>query len=187
MKLCVREMKLEETHIVINYFRQPTAEHLEIMGVDPSRLPDQARWRDFYVHEYSRPIEQRRTLVVLWQLDASPIGFSVADKIIYGQEAYMHLHIVSPEQRNAGRGTTCVRETVKIYFAALKLQRLFCEPNAFNIAPNRTLQSVGFKYVKTHNTVPGPINYHQAVTRWAMTKSPKGGSGCLTPPAELGR
>jgi hypothetical protein len=69
MKLCVREMKLEETHIVINYFLQSSAEHLETMGVDPSRLPDQARWRDFYAREYSRPIEQRRTLLVLWQLD----------------------------------------------------------------------------------------------------------------------
>ena len=171
MKLCVTEMKLEETHIVINYFHQSTAEDLDTMGVDPSRLPDQARWRDFYAHEYSRPIEHRKTLLVLWRLDASPIGFSVADKIIYGKEAYMHLHIVSPEQRNAGHGTACVRETVKIYFAALKLQRLFCEPNAFNIAPNRTLQSVGFKYVKTHNTVPGAINYHQAVTRWIMATS----------------
>jgi hypothetical protein len=42
------------------------------------------------------------------------------------------------------------------------------EPNAFNAAPNRTLQRAGFRYVKTHMTVPGPLNYHQAVTRWVL-------------------
>ena len=46
----------------------------------------------------------------------------------------------------------------------------FCEPNAFNVAPNRTLQKAGFKYLKTHMTVPGPFNYHQAVTRWVIER-----------------
>jgi RimJ/RimL family protein N-acetyltransferase len=59
---------------------------------------------------------------------------------------------------------------VDIYFERLKLKRLFCEPNAFNIAPNRTLQKAGFKYLKTHMTVPGPLNYHQAVTRWVIER-----------------
>jgi hypothetical protein len=48
------------------------------------------------------------------------------------------------------------------------LKRLFCEPNASNVAPKRTLQSVGFRYVKTYMTVPGPLNYHQAVNRWVL-------------------
>jgi hypothetical protein len=32
------------------------------------------------------------------------------------------------------------------------------------------LQKAGFRYVKTHNTVPGPLNFHQAVTRWVIEK-----------------
>jgi hypothetical protein len=28
----------------------------------------------------------------------------------------------------------------------------------------------GFKYAKTHMTVPGPLNYHQAVTRWVIER-----------------
>ncbi len=50
------------------------------------------------------------------------------------------------------------------------MKRLFCEPNAFNVAPNRALQKAGFKYPKTHMTVPGAFNYHQAVTRWVMER-----------------
>ena len=56
--------------------------------------------------------------------------------------------------------------TIQTYFETLKLKRLFCEPDAFNVAPNRTLQKVGFKYLKTYRTVPSLINFHQAVNRW---------------------
>jgi RimJ/RimL family protein N-acetyltransferase len=63
-----------------------------------------------------------------------------------------------------------VAQTAELYFDTLKLERLFCEPNAFNVAPNRTLQRVGFRYVKTYNTVPGPLNFHQAVTRWVLER-----------------
>ena len=54
-----------------------------------------------------------------------------------------------------------MRETVPLYFDALRLRRLFCEPNAFNLAPNRTLQKAGFRYAKTHTTAPGALHYHQ--------------------------
>jgi hypothetical protein len=57
----------------------------------------------------------------------------------------MHLYIVHAEQRRMGSGAACVRMTAELYFEALALQRLYCEPNAFNAAPNRTLQRAGFK------------------------------------------
>ena len=56
-----------------------------------------------------------------------------------------------------------MRRSADINFERLRLKWLFCEPNAFNVAPNRALQKAGFKYLKTHMTVPGPLN-HQAVT-----------------------
>jgi RimJ/RimL family protein N-acetyltransferase len=170
MSLSIREMQLEETGMIIDYFHQASPEHLELLGVDPTRLPPPERWLEYYTHEFNKPIEKRRTFLVIWKSGDRPIGFSTTDKIMYGKEAYMHLHLINAEQRSAGNGTACLRETVKIYFDALKLERLFCEPNAFNVAANRTLQSAGFKYIKTHKTVPGPLNYHQPVTRWMLEK-----------------
>jgi RimJ/RimL family protein N-acetyltransferase len=82
----------------------------------------------------------------------------------------MHLHIVASDHRNRGIGAQCLRKSVDIYFDVLKLKLLYCEPNAFNVAPNRTLQKAGFKYVKTHMTVPGPLNFHQAVNRWVLKR-----------------
>jgi RimJ/RimL family protein N-acetyltransferase len=170
MKISVREMQAEEVGAVIDYFHNATPEHLELLGVDPTRLPTRTQWKQLYEHDYSQPRERRRSLLLLWQLDGKSLGFSSADKIKYGDEAYMHLHVFESNSRRAGYGAICVRQSVDIYFELLALERLVCEPNAFNTAPNRTLQKAGFRYVKTHMTVPGPLNFHQAVTQWVINR-----------------
>jgi protein-S-isoprenylcysteine O-methyltransferase Ste14/RimJ/RimL family protein N-acetyltransferase len=161
----VRQMELAEAQLIIDYFHSAAPEHLELLGVDPTRLPDPGRWMDEYAADYCKPIGDREFMLVVWERNGEQVGFSTADKIRFGHEAYMHLHVVDPQHRRAGIGLRCVRDTVRLYFDFLQLERLFCEPNAFNVAPNRTLQRAGFRYVKTHMTVPGRLNYHQAVTR----------------------
>jgi RimJ/RimL family protein N-acetyltransferase len=170
MTLTVREMMASEIDVVIEYFLGATVEYLEILGVDPSRLPAADGWRERFRREDGKSIEQRSWMVLLWLMDDRPVGFSSSDKILYGEQANMHLHVIDPERRHQGIGVESVRRSVDLYFEQLKLKRLFCEPNAFNIAPNRTLQKAGFKYLKTHMTVPGPLNYHQAVTRWVIER-----------------
>jgi RimJ/RimL family protein N-acetyltransferase len=170
MTLTVREMMNSEVDVVINYFLGSTPEYLDMLGVDPSRLPPPESWRERLQRESVRPIERRGWMVLIWLSDDQPVGFSSSDKITYGEQAHMHLHVTDPERRNRGIGAECVRRSADIYFEHLNLKRLFCEPNAFNVAPNRALQKAGFKYLKTHMTVPGPLNYHQAVTRWVMER-----------------
>ena len=170
MGLTVREMLVEETNLIVDYFHNSTPEHFETLGIDPTRLPDPEAWRERYRREYTLPIQQRTALLLSWLADERPIGFSTSDKIFYGDRANMHLHIIDADHRGRGIGVECVRRSVEIYFERLKLKRLFCEPNAFNVAPNRTLQKAGFQYVKTYNTVPGYLNYHQAVTRWVVER-----------------
>jgi RimJ/RimL family protein N-acetyltransferase len=170
MTLTVREMMASEVDVIIQYFQDSTPEHLETLGVDPTRLPPVQSWRERLQRECTLPIEQRTMMLVIWLSDDQPVGFSTSDKIRYGEQAHMHLHVTEPERRHQGTGVECVRRSADIYFERLKLKRLFCEPNAFNVPPNRTLQKAGFKYLKTHMTVPGPLNFHQAVTRWVMER-----------------
>ena len=170
MSLVIREMVFEEVDLIIDYFYGATPEHLETLGVDPTRLPTRSDWRERYTIEFSKPVQERSSVPVIWELDGLAVGFSTSDKIVYGEHAHMHLHVVDPQHRRSGIGSACVRATVELYFDVLGVKRLFCEPNAFNVAPNRTLQRVGFRYVKTYMTVPGPLNFHQAVTRWVMEK-----------------
>jgi RimJ/RimL family protein N-acetyltransferase len=170
MSVIVREMADSEFDIVIDYFHKSTPEFLEILGVDPTRLPPPDSWRERFQRELSRPIQQRSALIVIWLSDDKPLGFSSSDKITFGEQANMHLHVVDPARRNQGFGVECLRRSADFYFERLNLKRLFCEPYALNVAPNRTLQRAGFKYLKTYMTVPGPLNFHQAVTRWVMER-----------------
>lgn len=161
MTITVRPMTLQETALIIEYFHEATPEHLEMLGVDPTRLPPALQWQRLYEQILDLPVEQRNSFLVSWLSDETFLGFSTADKISFGQQANMHLHITHPSLRKQGIGVECVRKTVELYFQVLKLKQLFCEPSAFNVAPNRTLQKAGFAYVKTHMTVPGPLNFHQ--------------------------
>jgi len=168
MEISAREMLLSEVGLIIDYFHNATPEHLETMGVDPSRLPRRTEWTERYAKEFALPDEQRSSFATIWLSGDRPVGFSTCNPVFYGDRAHMHLHVVEPGNRQQGIGVQGVTLSAAIYFARLKLRRLFCEPNAFNVGPNRTLQRCGFKYLKTHMTVPGTINYHQAVTRWVM-------------------
>ena len=164
-------MILQETAEIIEYFHTATPEYLEMLGVDPSRLPPAAQWKRRFEQMFDQPIEQRGHFLVSWLEDDRFVGFSTADKIAIGERANMHLHVKAPQLRQRGIGVECVKQSIELYFRALRLKQLFCEPNAFNVAPNRTLQKAGFKYLKTHMTVPGPLNFHQAVNRWVIDRS----------------
>ena len=168
--LTVREMQLGDVDIRINYFHNASDDHLKIIGVDRALLPTREEWGVQYEEDYARPIKEREIYSLLWELDGEAIGFSTAGKIIFGKEAYMHLHMINPTQRRSGLGAEFLKKSVKMYFQVLELEHLFCEPNAFNVAPNRTLQKAGFHYLFTHETTPGPLNFHQAVTRWVFPK-----------------
>jgi RimJ/RimL family protein N-acetyltransferase len=170
MTLTVREMTASETGIIIDYFQNATPEFLETLGVDPTRFPPENFWRERMLGQIDLPVERRAAVLAVWLSDGRPVGFSTADTIRFGEQANMHLHVTETERRNTGIGAACVHLTVDLYFERLKLKRLFCEPYAFNAAPNRTLQKAGFKYLKTYMTVPGPLNFHQAVNRWVVER-----------------
>ncbi len=169
-RFVVREMKPSEIAIRIDYFHDSSDEHLLKVGVDRASLPSREAWRSAYLEDVARPIEHRDGLALIWELDGRPTGFSSADRIVFGAEAFMHLHIVSPDLRHQGFGAEFVKESARHYFRVLRLERLYCEPNAFNTAPNRTLQRAGFRYLFTHETKPTPINFHQAITRWMLER-----------------
>lgn len=164
-RLTVREMRLAEVGIRIDYFHDASDEHLRMLGVDQALLPARDAWRAFYEEDFARPAQDRTNYLLVWERDGSVVGFSAADRIVFGKEAFMHLHILSPTMRGKGLGADFVKESARTYFEVLELERLFSEPNALNVAPNRTLQRAGFRFLFTHETTPGPINFPQLVTR----------------------
>src|SRR5215475_15301549 len=113
MSTHVRPMTLEETDTIIEYFHTATPEHLEMLGVDPTRLPPASQWLRLYEQMFDQPVEQRGSFLVSWFQDDQFVGFSTADKIRIGQHANMHLHIADPALRKQGIGTACVRQSAE--------------------------------------------------------------------------
>ena len=171
MDLTVREMLLDDVGLRIDYFHDAPDDLLRLMGVDRARLPSREDWLAFYADDYRRPIEERHNYSLVWELAGEPIGFSSTNKIVFGEEAFMHLHITVPTWRGSGLGVRFVEESVRSYFEKLQLERLFSEPHAINPAPNRTLQAAGFRYVSTQETVPGPLNSRQTTNLWVIERS----------------
>jgi RimJ/RimL family protein N-acetyltransferase len=164
-------MNLDEVGIRIDYFHDAPDEHLMRLGVDRSLLPSRAEWYSFYERDHARPITEREDYSLVWLLEEAIVGFSSTDRIEFGAQAFMHLHILDSGRRDSGLGSRFVRLSALHYVEALQLRRLYCQPNAFNVAPNRALQSAGFKYQMTLKTTPSAINFPQAVTRWVWEPS----------------
>ena len=170
LDLHVREMRLDEVGIRIDYFHDASDDHLRRLGVDRALLPSREAWQKFYEEDYARPIPDRVNYSLVWELDGAVLGFSSTDQIEFGEQAFMHLHILNADRRRSGLGEQFVRESTAVYFRVLELRRLFSQPNAFNVAPNRTLQRAGFRYLLSENIIPSPINDLQTVTRWVLDR-----------------
>ncbi len=166
----VRELELSEVGFRIDYFLEASNEYLQTLGVERARLPERDAWLAHYAQEFSLPIRARESYLLAWELDGQLVGFSSADPFVFGSEAFMHLHIGVADRRRSGLGVQFVRLSAERYFSALELERLYCQPNAFNVAPNRTLQKAGFRYVQTLMDQPHPMNSRQAMTRWVLER-----------------
>lgn len=82
----------------------------------------------------------------------------------------MHLHLWQSQTRQKGIGLELLKLTLPYYFSTFKLENLFCEPAASNVAPNKTLEKLGFDFIQSYDTIPGWINTYQTVNRWVLTK-----------------
>jgi RimJ/RimL family protein N-acetyltransferase len=167
-RLRVREMQLADVGIRIDYFHDASDEYLHALGVDRARLLSREAWRAFYEADFARPIRDRENYLLAWELDMEVVGMGIADQITFGEQAFMHLHILEPDRRRSGLGTEFVKLTAAVLFEVLEIKRLYCQPNAFNVAPNRTLQRAGFRYVFTKEMAPRPTDFPQPMTRWVL-------------------
>jgi RimJ/RimL family protein N-acetyltransferase len=113
----------------------------------------------------------RQSYCTIWQEGRQAIGHCNVNKLVFGQEAFMHLHLWCPDRRYQGLGMPLVRQSLKLFFGRLELQDLYCEPYALNPAPNAVLARVGFDFDKQYVTVPGSINFEQMVNRWRMSRA----------------
>jgi RimJ/RimL family protein N-acetyltransferase len=167
--LSVREMEEGDINLIIQYWLEADSTFLEGLGVDLNKMPAEKEWKEILSGQLGLPIKEKKSYYIIWQHDGIAVGHSNVNKIIFGEEAYMHLHLWKTGLRQKGSGAALVKMTLPYFFENLGLKKLYCEPYALNPAPNKTLEKVGFTFVKEHITTPGWLNFEQPVNRWELS------------------
>lgn len=135
--LSVREADKIDFENIIDYFLNADKDFLLTMGVDASKLPQREEWLEFLFYEHRQPIQSKKFFYVIWLLNGVAAGHSNINKIIFSEEAYMHLHIWNTDKRQKGTGVKFIEMTLCYYFQKFELQNLYCEPYALNIAQTK--------------------------------------------------
>ena len=167
--LSVREIQLSDIEPLSDYWLRSSPEFLIDMGVDLSKMPAREEWKKMLNEQLSQSYEEKKSYCIVWLLNNEPVGHNNVNRIIFGEEAYMHLHIWKPGNRTKGLGLQFVKMTLPFFFQNMKLKKICCEPYALNPAPNKTMEKLGFEFIKEYITVPGFINFEQPVKRWELT------------------
>lgn len=152
----------------VDYFHGASDESLLAMGADRAKFPARDLWVARLVEDAARAASERQWFHVLWCLEGEAIGHSNAAHIVYGEHAFVHLHVWDRVRRRSGLGLEFFRRSVRLIATELRLKEVICEPYAHNPGPNRVLERAGFQFVKCHRTTPGPINFEQEVNRWVF-------------------
>ena len=168
--LNVRILRDSDISLISKYWLESSDEHLIGMGVDLDKLPSAKDFKKMLNQQLSLDDKNKQSYALIWEIDGNPVGHSNVNKIVYGKEAYMHLHLWNQMHRKSGLGLELVKLSIRHFFDALKLKKIISEPYALNKAPNKTLKRAGFKLEKNYKTIPGSINFEQEVSRWVLTR-----------------
>jgi len=168
--LNVRVIEDRDISKIADYWLLSDPEFMVSMGVDLDKLPSREGLSNMLRQQIETPIEEKMAYALIWELNGKAIGHSNVNGIEFGKQATMHLHLWNSNERRKGMGTELLKKSLPFYFNDLKLKTLWCEPYALNPAPNKTLEKVGFTFIKRYTTVPGSLNFEQEVNQWRMDK-----------------
>jgi ribosomal-protein-alanine N-acetyltransferase len=168
--LSIREITEADIPLLADYWTKSDPEFMKSMGVDLSKIPERNELTKMLGDQIGKSYEEKQSYALIWLIDGNPSGHSNINKIVFGDEAYIHLHLWNSPDRKKGMGENFVRLSLVKYFDNFNLKMLYCEPYALNDAPNKTMKKVGFDFVKRYTTIPGSLNFEQEVNRWELSR-----------------
>ena len=166
----VREIEIKDIDLIADYWLESESDFLIGMGVDLNKLPTRSGLQKMLTEQINTSIINKKSYALIWELNGKQIGHSNINGIEFGIQATMHLHLWKSINRKKGIGAELVRKSIPFYFENFKIEKLICEPYALNPAPNKTLEKIGFEFIKKYRTIPGSLNFEQDVNRWELTK-----------------
>ena len=168
--LSVRELQSSDIELIAQYWADADGSFLRSIGVEMSKLPTKEIFMQNLQAQLNEPLEKKKSFCLVWLLDGKPIGHCNTNPTVFGEYAYMHLHIWNIDSRKKGMGEKLLQLTLPFFFDTLQLKTVYSEPYALNAAPNKTFKKVGFEYLRQYVTTPGTLNFQQPVKRWELTR-----------------
>ena len=168
--ISVREIQSGDIEFISQYWLNAADAFLIGMGVDLAKMPSQEQWHHLLSTQLSQSYPEKQSYCTIWELDGHAVGHCNVNKIVFGDHGYMHLHLWQADARQRGIGTSLVKMSLPYFFENLQLKKVYCEPFALNPAPNKTLEKVGFQFIKSMVTIPGFLNFKQEVNVWELKK-----------------
>jgi len=89
-------------------------EYLFGMGVDTKKLPSKEEWLNILSLDFYLPLDKKKFYYVVWLFDNKPVGHSNINKIVFAEEAYMHLHLWEREIRQQGLGSNLLKNNTTL-------------------------------------------------------------------------
>ncbi len=169
MNLTIQELQKDHIPYILGYWQNASQEELLAMGIDLNHLSVLDNLGQRLEKQLELANEKKGAFVLVAFIDEQPVGHCYVNNLTYGKDAFMHLHIWKSINLKKGLGSQMVKQSIPHFFEKLKLQTLFCEPAALNPAPNKTLEKIGFKYIKSHTTIPAGWTFEMEVNLWELT------------------
>ena len=166
----VREIRKDDIGFICDYWHNSDPKFLIGMGVDLQKIPSRNQLSEFLVQQINAPFSKKSSYALIWNIDNIPAGHCNVNKIKFGEEGFMHLHLWKSSSRKKGLGFQLVKLSLPYFFENLQLETIYCEPYSLNPAPNKLLKKLGFEFEREYTTIPGSINFEQPVRRWRLTK-----------------
>ena len=167
--LTVRELTKTDIPLLINYWLDADNTFLTGMGVELAKMPTQEEWEKMLTEQLAQSYNEKKSYCIIWLLNDEPVGHCNVNKIIFGEEAFLHLHMWNANDRQKGSGAAFVKMALPYFFTNLEVKKIYCEPYTLNPSPNKTLEKIGFTFVKKYITIPGWLNFEQPVNLWELS------------------
>ena len=170
VNLKIRDLNTDDIKYIADYWLKSDKSFLISIGVDLNKLPTRNGLDIMLTKQINLPDSEKSSLAMILELNDQPTGHCNVNEISYGHDATMHLHLWNEDNRKKGLGTDMILKSLPVFFDRLMLNTIWCEPYALNQAPNKTLEKIGFEFVKRYVTTPGSLNFEQEVNRYKLTR-----------------
>jgi hypothetical protein len=111
----------QEYELMLDYFYKADDPFLRGMGVDRLKLPERNKWLDALLADHEKPDGERDRFYLLWIFRGTRVGHSSINKIVLGDEAFIHLHLWNSQLRRAGLGDGICAEVCRLFTSSASI------------------------------------------------------------------